>query len=231
MEDYKVGTHPRRLVCNPLVIVPIRKSAMEAVTRAMRIFCTKTFVCLMTGLLSLQAAESTVLKSDRQIKAARESEQSTIKTFRARLDRINGEVKAYRELEIQQLPAFDSTNSDNQQRFSGSGIPTAMGTGAMAGAAAGAAINPGNPGAGAGMGVAVGGLGGLVIALIAQEIRNSEMRKIGEENKRRIEAERKSMRLDIESKVQDFRMKRLSLYRAELQEEAAAHLMRIQEVP
>jgi hypothetical protein len=81
------------------------------------------------------------------------------------------------------------------------------------------------------MGVAVGGLGGLVIALIAQEIRNSEMRKIGEENKRRIEAERKSMRLDIESKVQDFRMKRLSLYRDELQEEAAAHLMRIQEVP
>jgi hypothetical protein len=71
----------------------------------------------------------------------------------------------------------------------------------------------------------------LVIALIAQEIRNSEMRKIGEENKRRIEAERKSMRLDIESKVQDFRMKRLSLYRDELQEEAAAHLMRIQEVP
>ena len=204
---------------------------MEAVTRAMRIFCTKTFVCLMTGLLSLQAAESTVLKSDRQIKAARESEQSTIKTFRARLDRINGEVKAYRELELQQLPAFDSTNSDNQQRFSGSGIPTAMGAGAMAGAAAGAAINPGNPGAGAGMGVAVGGLGGLVIALIAQEIRNSEMRKIGEENKRRIEAERKSMRLDVESKVQDFRMKRLSLYRAELQEEAAAHLMRIQEVP
>lgn len=105
---------------------------MEAVTRAMRIFCAKTFVCLMTGLLSLQAAESTVLKSDRQIKAARESEQSTIKTFRARLDRINGEVKAYRELELQQLPAFDSTNSDNQQRFSGSGIPTAMGTGAMA---------------------------------------------------------------------------------------------------
>ena len=81
------------------------------------------------------------------------------------------------------------------------------------------------------MGVAVGGLGGLVIALIAQEIRNSEMRKIGEENKRRIEAERKSMRLDIESKVQDFRLKRLSLYRDELQEEAAAHLMRIQEVP
>jgi len=185
----------------------------------------------MTGLLSLQAAESTVLKSDRQIKAARKSEQSTIKTFRARLDRINGEVKAYRELELQQLPAFDSTNSDNQQRFSGSGIPTALGTGAMAGAAAGAAVNPGNPGAGAGMGVAVGGLGGLVIALIAQEIRNSEMRKIGEENKRRIEAERKSMRVDIESKVQDFRMKRLSLYRDELQEEAAAHLMRIQEVP
>lgn len=77
----------------------------------------------------------------------------------------------------------------------------------------------------------MGGLGGLVIALIAQEIRNSEMRKIGEENKRKVEAERKSMRLDIESKVQDFRIKRLSLYRDELQEEAAAHLMRIQEVP
>lgn len=215
------------MVRNTLVSLPAGKPEMEKV----KLFCASTFIPMLAGLLPLHAAESTVLKSDRQIKAARESEQSTIKTFRARLDRINGEVKAYRELELQQLPAFDGTNFDNQQRFSGSGIPTAMGTGAMAGAAAGAAVNPGNPGAGAGMGVAVGGLGGLVIALIAQEIRNSEMRKIGEENKRRIEAERKSMRLDVESKVQDFRMKRLSLYRAELQEEAAAHLMRIQEVP
>lgn len=215
------------MVRNTLVSLPAGKPEMEKV----KLFCARTFIPMLAGLLPLHAAESTVLKSDRQIKAARESEQSTIKTFRARLDRINGEVKAYRELELQQLPAFDGTNFDNQQRFSGSGIPTAMGTGAMAGAAAGAAVNPGNPGAGAGMGVAVGGLGGLVIALIAQEIRNSEMRKIGEENKRRIEAERKSMRLDIESKVQDFRMKRLSLYRDELQEEAAAHLMRIQEVP
>lgn len=215
------------MVRNTLVSLPAGKPEMEKV----KLFCARTFIPMLAGLLPLHAAESTVLKSDRQIKAARESEQSTIKTFRARLDRINGEVKAYRELELQQLPAFDGTNFDNQQRFSGSGIPTAMGTGAMAGAAAGAAVNPGNPGAGAGMGVAVGGLGGLVIALIAQEIRNSEMRKIGEENKRRIEAERKSMRLDVESKVQDFRMKRLSLYRDELQEEAAAHLMRIQEVP
>ena len=186
---------------------------------------------MLAGLLPLHAAESTVLKSDRQLAAAKSSEASSIKAFRSRLERIDAEVKAYRELELQQLPAFSDYNFQGSEKFFGSGIPTAMGTGALAGAATGAAVSPNNPGAGAGMGVAVGGLGGLVIALIAQEIRNSEMRKIGEENKRRIEAERKSMRLDVESKVQDFRMKRLSLYRAELQEEAAAHLMRIQEVP
>jgi hypothetical protein len=81
------------------------------------------------------------------------------------------------------------------------------------------------------MGVAVGGLGGLIVALIAQEVRNAEMRKIGEENKRRVEAERNSMRRDVEIKVRAFRQQRLIEYRAELEEAAAAHLVRIQEVP
>jgi len=219
------------MVRNPLVHFPIGEPSVEQIAKAMRMFCAKSVVSLLTGLLPLHAAESTVLKSDRQIKAAKESEASTTKAFHARLNQIEGEVKAYRDIELQQLPAFTDFDTESSQGFSGSGIPTAMGTGAMAGAAAGAAINPGNPGAGAGMGIAVGGLGGLVIALISQEIRKSEMRKIGEENKRRISAERSSMRSDIETKVQVFRKQRLVQYRAELQEAAAAHLVRIQEVP
>jgi hypothetical protein len=200
--------------------------------RPTRFFIRARFgIPLLFGLVPVNASESTVLKSDRQIKAAREAEISTTKSFRTRLDRIEEEVNAYRELELQQLPSYSDYSPKTSGEFFGSGIPTAMGTGALAGAAAGAAASPSNPGAGAGMGVAVGGLGGLVIALIAQEVRNSEMRKIGEENKRRVEAERNAMRRDVEIKVQAFRKQRLTEYRAELQEAAAAHLVRIQEVP
>lgn len=200
--------------------------------RPTRFFIRARFgIPLLFGLVPVNASESTVLKSDRQIKAAREAEISTTKSFRTRLDRIEEEVKAYRELELQQLPSYSDYSPETSGEFFGSGIPTAMGTGALAGAAAGAAASPSNPGAGAGMGVAVGGLGGLVIALIAQEVRNSEMRKIGEENKRRVEAERNAMRRDVEIKVQAFRKQRLTEYRTELQEAAVAHLVRIQEVP
>ena len=200
--------------------------------RPTRLFIRARFgIPLLVGLVPVNASESTVLKSDRQIKAAKEAEISTTRSFRARLDQIEEEVKAYRELELQQLPPYSDFSAERSGQFFGSGIPTAMGTGALAGAAAGAAASPSNPGTGAGMGVAVGGLGGLVIALIAQEVRNSEMRKIGEENKRRVEAERNAMRRDVEIKVQAFRKQRLIEYHAELQEAAAAHLIRIQEVP
>lgn len=183
------------------------------------------------NLMPLQARETVLLRSDRQYIAAKAAEESGIKAFRTRLERIDAEVKAYQELELQQLPAFSDYDPESSGEFFGSGIPTAMGTGALAGAAAGAAASPNNPGAGAGMGVAVGGLGGLVIALIAQEMRNAEMRKIGEENKRRVQAERNSMRKDIENKVQAFRRQRLKDYRAELEEAAANHLVRLQELP
>jgi hypothetical protein len=215
------------MVRNTLVSLSAGKPEMEKV----KLFCARTFIPMLAGLLPLHAAESTVLKSDRQLAAAKSSEASSIKAFRSRLERIDAEVKAYRELELQQLPAFSDYSSRGSPEFFGSGIPTAMGTGALAGAATGAAVSPNNPEAGAGMGVAVGGLGGLIVALIAQEVRNAEMRKIGEENKRRVEAERNSMRRDVEIKVRAFRQQRLIEYRAELEEAAAAHLVRIQEVP
>jgi len=210
-----------------MVSFPAREPEMEA----MRLFWARTAIPIFTGLLPMHAAESTMLKTERQLAAAKNSEASSVKAFRSRLDQIDAEVKAYRELELQQLPAFSDYDPEDSGEFFGSGIPTAMGTGALAGAAAGAAASPNNPGAGAGMGVAVGGLGGLVIALIAQEVRNAEMRKIGEENKRRVQAERNSMRKDIESRVQAFRRQRLKDYRAELEEAAANHLVRLQEVP
>ena len=212
---------------NTLVPVHAREPEMEK----MSFVWARTAMAILTGLVPLNAAESTVLKSDRQLSAAKKSEASSIKAFRSRLEQIDAEVKAYRELELQQLPAFSDYSSGRSGEFFGSGIPTAMGTGALAGAATGAAVSPNNPGAGAGMGVAVGGLGGLIVALIAQEVRNAEMRKIGEENKRRVEAERNSMRRDVEIRVRAFRQQRLIEYRTELEEAAAAHLMRIEEVP
>jgi len=231
MEDYEAGKNQGSMVCHAVACFSDREPEVEAMSAATKMFCARTIIPLLTGALPLHAIEPTVVKSDRQISAAKDSEASTIKAFRSRIDQIDAEVRAYRELEVQQLPAFSDYVTEDSRQFVGSGIPTTMVTGALAGATVGAAASPNNPGAGAGIGVAVGGLGGLVIALIAQEMRNAEMRKIGEENKRRIQTERNAMSKDVEIKVGAFRQQRLIEYRAELQEAAAAHLVRIQEIP